>query len=216
MRHFSIFILLIITLLSFSAPEAVSAIKGGINYSIPVDYSKLSEEELVDKAKVYYFNSQKAPKNTITEDVTNALVLYSVLEKINSKNPEYPLKQGVLYEKLNKNRYAKGCFFRAIGINPSNPEAYFYFGEYYYNKEMYRKALKYYNEAYKLGFSNNYDTLFRIGDIYEKLGDTRSALKYLNEAFQQSPNTNLENKIKKIEAKHAVNKEFYSNTRIHG
>ena len=75
---------------------------------------------------------------------------------------------------------------------------------------------KYYNEAYKLDFSKNYDTLFRIGDIYEKLGDTRSALKYLNEALQQSPNSNLENKIKKIEARHAVNKEFYSNTRIHG
>ena len=43
-----------------------------------------------------------------------------------------------------------------------------------------------------------------------------AALKYLNEALKQNPNPDLENKIKNIETKHAINKEFYSNTRIRG
>ena len=195
--------------------KVFSEIKGAIEYSIPVDYSKLSEVELYDKAKVYYFNAQKAPDGVITEDVTRALMIYAVLERMNSECVEYPLRQGVLYDKLNKNRYAKGCFFRAIGIDSSKPDAYFYLGEYYYKREMYRKALKYYNEAYNKGYLTNYDILYRLGDIYEKLGDTRSALKYLIEAQQQSPNIELENKINKINVRHAVNKEIYSNTRIH-
>ena len=55
-----------------------------------------------------------------------------------------------------------------------------------------------------------------MGDIYEKLGDTRSALKFLNEAQSQSTNPELENKIKRIQANDAINKEYYSDTRIRG
>lgn len=216
MRQLSILILLILACLNFGALESSSAIKGGINYSIPIDYSKLSEQELVDRAKIHFFNAQNAPKGKITEDVTNALFLYSVLGKVNQTCTEYPIKQGILYDNLEKDRYAKGCFSRAIQINSSKPEAYFYFAEFYYKRQLYRKALKYYNEAYKKGFSNNYETLYRIGDIYEKFGDTRSALKYLNEAQEKNPNIKLDNKIKKINTEHAINNEFYSNTRIRG
>ena len=215
MRHISIFIFLIIFFLNLSSLKAFSAIKCFVEYSNPVDYSKLSEVELYDKAKVYYYNAQKAPEGVVTKDVTQALIIYAVLERMNSECVEYPLRQGVLYDKLNKNRYAKGCFFRAIGIDSSKPDAYFYLGKYYYKREMYGKALKYYSEAYKKGFYNDYDTLYGLGDIYEKLGDTRSALRYLIEAEKQSPNIELECKINKIEARHAINKEFYSNTRLH-
>ena len=54
-----------------------------------------------------------------------------------------------------------------------------------------------------------------MGDIYEKLGDTRSALKYLKLASEQSPNENLINQIKRIEANDTVNYTYYENTRIH-
>ena len=89
-------------------------------------------------------------------------------------------------------------------------------GEFYYKRELYRKALKHYCEAYKRGFTKNYDILYKMGDIYEKLGDTRSALKYLHDAQIQSPNPELDNKIKQIEIFDSTNKEYYSNTRIRG
>ena len=64
--------------------------------------------------------------------------------------------------------------------------------------------------------NNKLSNSTRYGDIYEKFGDTRSALKYLHEAQKQSANPELENKIKRIEAQDAINKEYYSDTRIRG
>ena len=71
-----------------------------------------------------------------------------------------------------------------------------------------------YKEAYKRGYSGNYDTLYKIGDIYEKFGDTEAALKNLKLAAQKSPNSELDNKIKRVEYANAINKEYYSDTRI--
>ena len=215
MRQFSINILLILVCLLLAQPSW-GAISGGIHYSIPVDYSNLSEQELAIEARKNFHNALNAKDKTTTEDITKALIQYTALSNINPNCIEYPIKLGILYDKLGKDRYAKGNFSRAIGIDSNPPGAYFYLGEFYYKRESYRKALKYYNEAYKKGFSTDYETLYKIGDIYQKFGDTRSALKYLNEALKQSPNPELENKIKNIEAKHAINKEFYSNTRIRG
>lgn len=214
MRQPSIILLLISFLLIGSANMAYSAIKGAIDNSIPVDYSKLSESELEDKAGEFYFNAQKLQTGVVNDDMTNALMVYSILQNINPENIHYCVKLGVLYDKLGMDKYAKGNFSRAIGIDSSQPEPYFYFGEFYYNRQMYRKALKYYGEAYQRGYETNYDMLYRMGDIYEKFGNTRSALKYLNDASAQNPNSELDNKIKRIEAQDSVNKEYYSNTRL--
>ena len=148
--------------------------------------------------------------------MTNALFLYNILFKVNPDKLEYSVKLGILYDKVGKDRQAKGQFSRAIGINKESPLPYFYFGEFYYKRNLYRKAMKYYNEAYKKGFKTNYDLLFRMGDIYEKFGDTRSALKYLKEAEAQNPNSELADKIKRVELQDSVNKEYYSDTRIRG
>lgn len=215
MRQPSIVILIFAVMLTCLVP-AYSAIKGGVGYSIPTDYSKMSESELELKARNYYFLSQKLKDGEINEDMTNALMLYNVLQNINPGQISYCIKLGSLYDKLNMDRYAKGNFSRAIGLDASRPEPYFYFGEFYYKRQMYRKALKYYNEAYKLGYDSNYDLLYKMGDIYEKFGDTHSALKYLNAASDKNPNSELDNKIKRIEAQDSVNKEYYSNTRIRG
>lgn len=211
MRQLSTIVLLIFTVLALNTMPSYSAIKGKINYSIPIDLSKLSETELKDKADDYYFLAKQAKE--IDENVTNALFLYSVLSDKNPENIRYCMRLGILYDKFGIDRHAKGNFSKAISINSSLPDPYFYLGEFYYKRESYRKALKYYNEAFKKGF-NNYDILYRIGDIYEKFGDTRSALKYLNDANSKNPNPELSNKIKRIEAQDASNKEYYSNTRI--
>ncbi len=214
MRQPSIIVLLIALVIMGISPAAFGAIRGKIDYSIPVDYSKLSESELESKAKVYYFNAFKYKDNEINEDITNALMLYNVLLNMNPNSLNYCVKLGSLYDKLGMDKHAKGNFARAIGIDDSQPEPYFYYGEFYYKREMYRKALKYYGEAYSRGYTANYDMLYKMGDIYEKFGDTRSALKYLQDASTQNPNSELDNKIKRIETQDSINKEYYSNTRI--
>lgn len=215
MRQHSILILLIALIIS-SYSLTAAAVRGGIQYSIPIDYSKLSEKELDLKARDYFFNGLKDTDIKNSENITNALFLYTVLEKINPAKVEYYVKLGILYDRLEKDRHAKGNFCKAISINSTNPETYFYFGEFYYRRENYRKALIYYNKAYVNGFNHNYDTLYKIGDIYEIFGDSRSALKYYKEAYEQSPNKILQDKIKNMEEFDSTNREFYSDTRLRG
>lgn len=209
MRQLStIFLLIILATMCISSP-AYGAIKAKIDYSIPIDYSKLSESELNERVKVYYFNAQNLKDGECNEDMTNALLLYSILQNMKPENLSYCVKLGTLYDKLGKDKYAKGNFSRAIGIDSTQPEAYFYFGEFYYKRQLYRMALKYYNEAYKRGYNTNYDLLYRMGDVYEKLGDTRSSLKYLNDALLQNPNSELDKKIKSVETQNSINREYY-------
>lgn len=216
MRQVSIIILLIFTILLGTTMPTFSAVKGGIEYSIPTDYSKIDEQETELKARLYYHNAEMLKDGEINEDMTNALMLYTILQQINPNKLEYPVKLGILYDKIGKDRQAKGNFSRAIGLDNTNPLPYLYFGNFYYKRELYRRALKYYNEAYKRGFETNYNLLYNMGDIYEKFGDTRSALKYLHDAQKQSTNPELENKINKINTQDSINKEYYSDTRIRG
>ncbi len=216
MRRLSITFLLIFTTFSLGNLPVFSAVKGGIEYNIPVDYSNLSENDLNLRARDYFHNAMREGDGVVSENITNALMLYSVLQKMEPEHTEYPVKLGILYDKIDKDRYAKGQFARAMQVNHNNPKPYFYYGEFYYKRQSYRKALKYYKEAYRLGFDKDYDTLFKMGDIYEKLGDTQLALKLLDEAMAQNPNLELEAKIKRIKLMDEVNKEYYSDTRIRG
>ena len=94
-----------------------SAIKGKVYYSIPVDYSKLNEQEIELKARDFFFNAERTTGNQVNEDLTNALLLYNILQSVNPNNIEYPIKAGILYDKINKDKLAKGNFSRAIGID---------------------------------------------------------------------------------------------------
>lgn len=210
MRQLSItFLLIFMGLLLFCEPS-YSAIKGGINYVLPVEYSNLSEDELSQKADKYFYLAQKLPEMATNEDMTNALMLYSVLQNMNPENYVYSMKLGLLYDKLHMDRYAKGNLSRAIGIEPKNPEPLFYMGEFYYRRAIYRTALRYYKRAHENSGKTYYDLSYRMGDIYEKLGDTKAALKYLEEAELQNPNPELERKIERVKSYDAVNTKYYS------
>ena len=210
MRQLSITFLAIFVLGVSIVTPSFGAVKGGIQYSIPTDYSHLSEPELKEKADKYYFLAKNTKDKELSEDMTNALVLYSVLQNINPKNQLYSIRLGILYDKIGLDRYAKGNFSRAIGIDSSKPEPYFYFGEFYYKRQLYRKALKYYKECLQRKPVSLYDLYYKMGDIYEKLGDTKSALNYLEQAKAISPNESISDKIQRIKTFDSVNKEFYS------
>jgi tetratricopeptide (TPR) repeat protein len=209
MRRLSRIILIFLLTTACFVPS-YAAVKGGIEYSIPVDYSKLSEQELEIKANDYYTKAIKFNDGKVNPDITNALNLYGVLQNLNPENVLYCVRQGVLYDKIGMDKYAKGDFSKAIGINSSNPEAYFYFGEFYYKRALYRKALKHYCDSYERGYSTNYDLLYKLGDVYEKLGDTKSALKYLEMAQSVGTNSDLKAKINRVKTQDLTNREYYS------
>ena len=59
MRQFSKKILLILMLFTVTSLPTFSAVKGGVEYSIPLDYSKVNEQEVEKKeADVDHLESQ--------------------------------------------------------------------------------------------------------------------------------------------------------------
>lgn len=215
MRQPSIIVLIIMLfLLGFNNP-CYSVIRAKINYSIPIDYSKLSESELVDEAEQYFLLSEEKNKNgEIPESTSKALLLYTILSNKNPDKFDYVVKLGALYDKVDKDSLAKKCFTKAIGIDNSNPQTYYYLGRFYHRREMLKRAMHYYNQAYSKGLTQKYQLLYYMGDIYEKLGDTRSALKYLNEAKSINNNPEIEDKINRVIKQDEINYEYYSDTRI--
>ena len=213
MKRFFVIFFLIFGLMIFSQ-DTNATVVGGIEYKIPIDYEKLSQDELETKADFYYLQARKNAIGEVDRDMTNALVLYTILTKKCPDNTFYFTRVGVLYDLCNRDKYAKSNFSRAISEDSSKPETYFYFGEFFYRRLHLKKALNMYKQAYKKGFNNDYQTVFKIGDIYEKLGDTEAALKYFYMAREISPNEELEQNIIRAEQAHQINKEYYSDSRI--
>ena len=201
--------LLIPLILCFSLLPSYSAVKGGIDYSIPIDYTKLNQTDLETRAEFYYNSALKSKK--LNEDMSSALTLYSILTNAYPGNRTYAIKLGKLYDTIGKDRYAKGQYSKAMNIDHAHPEPYFYLGEYYYSREQYRKALKFYKKAYDNGYSNHYLTLEQIGTIYQKFGDTEKALQYLQCASTINQNEELDKKINNIKNNDNTNKEYYRN-----
>lgn len=206
--------LLTFLFLIYSIP-AFAAVTGSVEYQIPIDYSKFNEQELIERAEYYYNFATKLYNGKINDEMTSALNLYRILNNKCPDNQLYALKLGSLYDIIGKDKFAKGCFFQAVGIDETKPEPYFYLGEFYYRRSAYKHALKFYKRAYTSGNARHYETVYKLGDIYEKLGDTEASLKYLKQASELSPNTELDNKILRVENAHKINKEYYKNTRIH-
>lgn len=199
--------LLIPLILCFTLLPSYSLLKGGVDYKIPFDYTKLNQKELEAKAEFYYTSALSS--KVVDENMTHALNLYSLLSDAYPDNIIYPLRLGKLYDVLGNNRYAKGMYSRAAGINRSRPEPYFYLGDFYYEREQYRKALKYYLKAYDNGYSEHYLTLEKIGIIYYKFGDTEKALHYLQCASVLNPNENLDSMIMSVKSSDDTNREYY-------
>ena len=142
MRQPYTIIMSVLILLGLLSEPSYAAIKGGINYSVPIDYSNLSEKELQIRAENYFFIANNNSENTVDENITNALLIYSILQNMNPEKVEYSVKLGRLYDKINMGKFAKSSFSRAISIDKTCADANFYFGEYYYKRLQFKKALK--------------------------------------------------------------------------
>ena len=169
---------IIITLIfmGFILLPAYSVLEGGINYTDNIDYTNLNKSELESRANFVYETALNS--KTLNDEMTQALNLYNILRNMYPKNMTYSLRLGKLYETLGKDNLAKECYYQSIGTNPKKPEPYFYLGNYFYSKEQYRKALRYYRKAYDAGYSSNFELLKKINDIYIKFGDSGNSAVY--------------------------------------
>lgn len=73
---------------------------------------------------------------------------------------------------------------KELGNFPIICESYFNLGEFYYFKELYSKAIQYYDSSFNLGLKNNLlneqvDALERIGECYSKLNQAEKAYQFM-------------------------------------
>lgn len=174
--------------------------RGGIQYTIPVEYSAIDENALNTEAESLfqrYLNSDNPQQQYVL--LEQMLSDYSILGNINKENPLYFTRLGIIFDKLGKDRYAKSNFFRSANLVDSNPYNYYAFGNFYYDRQEYLKALKMYKNAYNSGYNSHFYTLYQLGRIYEKLGDYTSAIKYFKEALNYKESEEIRLKIQTLE-----------------
>ena len=167
----SVIILFVMLILNISASYSLGAVKGGVEYTIPIDYEKINEADFAQKAEGYYDKVMYKSLDSTEDDMSQALILYSALHKKCPWNIDYSIRLGNLYMKQGKYRYAKGCFYEAMGINANRPEPYYYLGDLYFKREQYRRALKMYKRASDNGYADNIDNINKINKVKRMLGE---------------------------------------------
>lgn len=169
MRQLFKFLLIFLIFSVFVSPSEC-ALRGGLEYRIPLDYTKIDSEELEIKGNNYYSSALQVKDGAVDENVTTALNIYTILSNSEPDNIIYALRLGKLYEVIKKDRWAKANYYRAMGIDKSRPEPYFYLAELYYNREQYRKAYKMLLRAQEKGYSEHSNAIDMMERLNKKLG----------------------------------------------
>ncbi len=202
---------------STSGSDCATAVEfGSVKYDNEhIDYSKINKET-TQKLADYYFNKalDTQDKDEKKEYLKKASGEYFILTKIEPQNI-YPLVQMArVYDFEKQNSYAKAYFFRALKIDKKDAATNYYFGEFYYTREEYIKALYFYNMAFENGFKENFNVLIKMATMYEKLGDLIRANQYYKKAFLVQPeNTVVPDKIRELEALRYQNTGYYHKRR---
>lgn len=180
-----------------------------------VDYSKIDKSSTLKLADSYFnkaLNTEdKNEKNSLLKKASGK---YFILTQMDPKDL-YPIVQMArVYDFENQNSYAKAYFFKALKIDKKNAATNYYFGEYYFTRDDYKRALYFYNTAFENGYKENFDVLIKMAVMYEKLGDLLRANQYYKKAFLIKPNdTELPDKIRQLEELKYKNTGYYNKTR---
>ncbi len=199
---------------STSVYDAAVAVEfGEVNYNDAyIDYSKIDKAS-TQKLADYYFQKALAAQNNSQkkEFLQKASGEYFILTRLEPDNI-YPLVQlARVYDYEKQNSYSKAYFFRALKIDKKNALTNYYFGEFYYTREDYTRALYYYNTAFENGYQETFNVLIKMAVMYEKLGDLLRANQYYKKAFLIQPNnTILPEKIREIESLKYKNTGYYN------
>lgn len=205
-------VLILIFTSFFDASQAVLQ-KGGLEYDDNrFDYSALDTRKLINEGNQYFDSALKAArKYERNEAFANAMGKYYLVTKADEKNVYAITQIARIHALRNEPRYAKQNFYKAVGIEPDNSYANFYFGEFYFNGKDYNRALPYYIKAYRNNYANSYILNYRLGIIYEKLADLEKSKFYYEKALKLNPgDDNLKSKIQTINNLNYGKSEYYS------
>jgi len=195
------FRLILIIICIFFIQTTVCAIQyANIEYDIPIDYSKIDKNALADQANsLFIYFEQITDKQYRKKYIQPLLNRYSVLSVISPDDPFNYTRLGILYDEIQQDKYAKTNFYKAINILPKYPYANYAFGNYYYKRGYFRRALEYYKKAENLPTPYSYDRNIKIASVYEKLGDYKSAINNYKKAYEENNSQQLYDKILLLE-----------------
>ena len=192
--------------------EAIQS--GNIEYNAAAklfDYSKLDIAPVLKEADTY-FDCANQQSNKIEKEKLYELALgkYFLASKINHDDVRIYTQQARIYDEMKKDTLAKSNFFHAANLNSIDPYNNFWFGEFYFKRKDYKRALKYYTIAYNNGYSDNFELNLRLATIYEKFADLLNAKRFYEATFQISPeNGEIQQKIQLIDSLNYDSSEYY-------
>lgn len=212
-------LLLLGALILISTPAANNTFAmefGSVHYKDAfIDYSKINKESTLELAD-FYFNKalnaeDKEEKNALLQKASGE---YFILTRIDPKNLYAIVQMARVYDYENQNSYAKAYFFKALKIDKTNASTNYYFGDFYFSRDDYKRALYFYNTAFENGYKENFDVLIKMATMYEKLGDLLRANQYYKKAFLIKPDDpELPDKIREIEGLRYRNTGYYNKRR---
>ncbi len=206
---YKILSVLIAILLTINASSAVQS--GKVEYgSVLFDYKKLDFAEIKKEADEFFVMAKRSSTPESKEQFLNsASGKYYILTKVDNTRIEPYIQLGRIYDETNKPRLAKENFCKAINMNSKDPTANFYYGEFFFKRNEYKKALHFYNVAYNNGFQNKYTLNLRLATIYEKFADLSNAKKYYDVSYSMRPSTRLQKKIQSLNDKEYLKSGYY-------
>ncbi len=198
MKNLKVFIL--IAYLFFS-PLYAYTYEASVEYNdVYVDYKSLNYNEWKLKAKNYLEKAResKQPKEQ-TYYYSMAAGAYQTLIKISPKDAEVMATLGHIYGKMNRSIQAKAFLDRGLNLDIKNPLVNYYYGIFREDEKDFRKALKFYNAAFKYGMSNDGNLNLRLAVVNAKLGELEKAQFHYQRACQILNNKALNTKIHQLD-----------------
>ena len=169
--------------------------------SVSIDYSKFNNDKIKSEAAAYFDKALKTSDETEKDKYLQyAATRYYILSNTDKDNIDYYIALGRIYDMRKIDKYAKAYFCNALGVNHKNPNANYYFGEYYYSREKYKKALEYYKKALIYGYKgDSSEMLKKMGYMYEQYGDLDRAVMYYKNSAAMKSDPELVKKIQYID-----------------
>lgn len=187
--------------------------KGSVKYEDNLmDYSILDGQKILTEADSFFerYETTRDPK-----DLSTAMGKYYIVTKIYPVEI-YPMVQlARTYDEKKLDRFAKQYFSICYDIDKKDPYLNYYMGDFYYKRNDFKRALRYFKRAYENGYGEYYDLNLKIATIYEKFADLLTAKYYYEKAFSlDQSNTNLKDKALQIESLNYENSGYYKDNSI--
>lgn len=205
--------ILILTFIFFSLQMPCFAIeKASVKYEENlIDYSVLNADKVMQEADIFFEKYQTTGEGKY---LSTAMGKYYILTKIYPVEMYPTVQLARTYDAKNLDRIAKEYFNKGYDINKKDPYLNYYFAEFYYKRQDYKRALRYYKIAYNNGYSDYYDLNVKIATIYEKFADLLSAKYYYERAYSMdNSQTYLKDKALEIQSLNYDKSEYYHSIR---